>query len=512
MSKHVLVVDNDRFCVEVLADFLAESGHTVSRAFDGMEAIEALQRQRPDVVLLDMVMPKIDGDQVLRYIRENPETCDIRVVIVSGTLVEENRERLLAMGADGYVAKGRLEDLRRNVQAVLERLDRDGARARREVLGLEKLVPREKVRELLATRRYKAAILRTIGEGVVEVDEQGRILAINRAGVEILGQSEGQLIGKPLTTLLGDAHRTTLENILARSMADTGAADTATVRYRDRTLRINLARVAPEDPASGLFLILHDITDLAEKIEELSTLNARLQAMDGMRSELLTMVSHDLHTPLTAIKGSLEVLLHEGVGVELGRELLGIAQQNADRLFRMVSDILDLARIEAGRFSRPREPFDVVVSLRGTIDRLQRMGADKGITFSLTAPQQVPLVLADGFRMEQVFTNLMGNALKFTPRGGQIRVVVEELEGDILVEVQDTGVGIPAEHLERIFDRFYRVPLPAGAAVDGTGLGLTICKAVVEDHGGRIWVESKVGQGTTFFVTIPKQAPAPTRS
>jgi len=111
-------------------------------------------------------------------------------------------------------------------------------------------------------------------------------------------------------------------------------------------------------------VILRDVTDLASKIEELSALNARLQAMDRMRSELLTMVSHDLHTPLTAIKGSLEVLLHEAVGAELRRELLGIAQKNADRLFRMVSDILDLARIEAGRFQDRRETFDVLTTLR----------------------------------------------------------------------------------------------------------------------------------------------------
>jgi signal transduction histidine kinase len=116
------------------------------------------------------------------------------------------------------------------------------------------------------------------------------------------------------------------------------------------------------------------------------------------------------------------------------------------------------------------------------------------------------LVSADSVRMEQVFTNLLGNALKFTPRGGRISVVVDDLGSDILVKVEDSGVGIPQEHLDRIFDRFYRVPLPAGLEVEGTGLGLSICRAVVDEHGGRIWVESQVGRGSAFFVTIPKES------
>jgi signal transduction histidine kinase len=169
-----------------------------------------------------------------------------------------------------------------------------------------------------------------------------------------------------------------------------------------------------------------------------------------------------------------------------------------------VSDILDLARIEAGRFKQRREAFDLATCLRGTLDRLHRLAEDKGIVLGLEVPDGLPPIWADGVRMEQVFTNLLGNALKFTPRGGRIGVAVEDLGPELLVRVWDTGVGIPTEHLDRVFDRFYRVPLSAGAQVEGTGLGLTICKAVLDEHGGRIWVESSAGKGATFFLTIPK--------
>ena len=224
-----------------------------------------------------------------------------------------------------------------------------------------------------------------------------------------------------------------------------------------------------------------------------------------MRSEFLAMVTHDLHTPLTAIKGSLEVLLQQGVGIELGRELLGIAQKNADRLFRMASDILDLARIEAGRFEIHPEPFDIVAGLRGMLDRMRRLAEDRGIVLSLSAPEGLPPTQADGARMDQVFANLVSNALKFTPRGGRIDVTVEESPGEVLVAVQDSGMGIPPEHQDRIFDRFYQVPLRPGERVEGAGLGLSICKAIVEEHGGRIWVQNAPGRGSTFFFTLPQR-------
>ena len=507
MAKRALVVDNDPLCVEIVADILSQDGYEVAKAYDGLEALEALDRELPDLVILDIVMPKIDGDRVFHYMRGNPRTCQIPVVILSGTMVED-RERVLAMRADAYVAKGRQEDMRQDLRAALQRLE-GGVPSRGDtILGLERAVTREQVKELLAIKRHKEAILKAIGEGVVEADDRQRVVYVNPAALEILGRDELALIGSPLAEILTADHQATLHEAITRLRASRGkTGDGISLRYRDRVLCITFTWIVPEDPESGFFMILQDITDLAWKIEELSTLNARLQEVERMRAEFLAMVSHDLHTPLTAIKGSLDVLLHEGLGIELSRELLGIAQKNTDRLFRMVSDILDLARIEAGRFEIRREPFEIVVGLRGALERLRRLVEDKGIVLTLQAPEGLPQVLADGVRMDQVFTNLLGNALKFTPHGGSISVGVRELPTEFLVEIRDSGMGVPPEHLDRIFDRFYRVPSPAGGKVEGSGLGLSICKAIVEEHGGRIWVESVVGQGSTFSFTLPKDPP-----
>jgi len=503
--KRALVVDNDRLCVEIVGAILHQAGYEVAKAYDGLEALEALDRDLPDLVILDIVMPKIDGDRVFHYMRGNPRTRQVPVIILSGTLVED-RERMLALGADAYVAKGRREDLERNILVALGRLTGEAAGPGEPILGLERAVTREQVKELLALKRHKEGILKAIGEGVVEADGRQRVVDVNPAALAILGRSEPDLVGTPLADVLTADHRATLQDAIARLRASPGrTADAVSLRYRDRVLCIAFAWIVPDDTASGCFMILQDISDLARKSEDVSTLNVRLQEMERMRSEFLAMVTHDLHTPLTAIKGSLEVLLQQGVGIELGRELLGIAQKNADRLFRMASDILDLARIEAGRFEIHPEPFDIVAGLRGMLDRMRRLAEDRGIVLSLSAPEGLPPTQADGARMDQVFANLVGNALKFTPRGGRIEVTVEESPGEVLVAVQDSGMGIPPEHQDRIFDRFYQVPLRPGERVEGAGLGLSICKAIVEEHGGRIWVQNAPGRGSTFFFTLPQR-------
>jgi PAS domain S-box-containing protein len=505
MAKRALVVDNEQFCVELMTDILTQAGYAVSSAADGLEAMESLRREPPDIIFLDLVMPRIDGDRIFRYVRLNSRLAQVPVVIVSGTLAEDPRA-LLDLGADAYVAKGPVAQMQRNILTVLDRLGRSEPNSPPIVLGVEGLTPRHKVKELVTLRHYLSSLLGGIAEGVVEVDGQRRVLLVNAAALRMLGCSELDVVGKLVGNLLGEEHRASLETEIARCLADGEATPSLTVCVRGRVLEVGVNRIRAEDCAGGFFLLLRDVTDLAGKIEQLSTVNERLRTMDRTRVELFTMISHDLHTPLTAIKGSLEVLLNEGVGAELTRELLGIAQKNTDRLFRLVSDILDLARIESGQFRGRLEAFDVVACLEGVVERLQLLAYERGVAILFDAPAISLEVQADGIRLEQVFANLLGNALKYTPKTGRIDVSVRDLGKEIEVRVRDTGSGIPADHLERIFDRFYRVPGVRGD-IEGTGLGLSICKAVVEEHGGRIWAESVFGQGSTFVLRIPKAPP-----
>jgi len=504
--KKALVVDNDKFYVEFIGDVLYAQGYRVIKAYDGLEALEKVEAESPDLIFLDIVMPKIDGDRVCQYLKGNPRTRDIPVVILSATMAED-KAKILEIGADAYVAKGRIEELKGHVITTLRRLEgREAERVEGEaILGLDKAHPRELVKELLAIRRHREALLKNMGEGVVEVDLADKVIYANPAGLRMLGKSEVELIGRSFLQILDPQVHSEVREILDRLARAGHPMDEAiTLPYGDRVLRVNFASMWDGPKYDGFFMIIQDITELVRKIEELSILNQRLQELDQLKTDFLAIVSHDLHTPLAAIKGSLEVLADKDTGIELRQELLQIANKNTDRLFHMVSDLLDLSRIEAGKLEVRKEPFDLPGSLRSVMERVKNLADEKSLSMSVVVKEEIPTLLADPLRMEQVFLNLLSNAIKFTPPRGTIAVEVKDAPGEVQVTVQDSGVGVPRRYLNRIFDRFFRAPALGEGKAEGTGLGLSIAKAIVEEHGGRIWVESEEGKGSRFSFTVPK--------
>jgi histidine kinase len=228
----------------------------------------------------------------------------------------------------------------------------------------------------------------------------------------------------------------------------------------------------------------------------------QLEQVESMRRRLIGDVTHELRTPLTAIKGSMEGLI-DGV-LPSSTETFEQIHQEADRLNRLVDDLQELSRVEARAYPLDLRPVDVA-SLVGTISkRLGFQFEDKGVTLTSSLPPSPMRVLADEDRIVQVLTNLAGNALQYTPSGGSVALSVQSVDDAVQFAVKDTGLGIPAEHLAHIFDRFYRVDKSRSRVRGGSGIGLTIARHLVEAHGGRIWAESNgEGQGSTFFFTLP---------
>ncbi|MBI3988299.1 MAG: PAS domain-containing protein [candidate division NC10 bacterium] len=368
----------------------------------------------------------------------------------------------------------------------------------------------ELFKELHALRRHQEVLLETMGEGVVEADQEGTIVSVNHAALEIFERPKWELVGRPLVSLFREGSRLHLGAILAQLQRGRTPQGTATLSHGERILQLHFTRIGEDWETSGFFMIIQDITALARRIQELSTWNGRLMRLDQLKSDFLGMLSHDLHTPLTAIKGSLDVVLEEEISPELKEELLTIARENTERLFRMLSNILDLVRIEAGRLEVLKEPFDLPLALREAMERLRPMAVKKSLSFNLTLHGPIPLLPADPIRMGQVFVNLFSNAIKFTPPGGVITVEALDRSREVEVIVADSGIGIPQEHLSRVFEKFYRIPIE-GERIEGTGLGLAICKAIVEEHGGRIWVKSQIGAGSRFYFTLPKDSGATVR-
>ena len=240
----------------------------------------------------------------------------------------------------------------------------------------------------------------------------------------------------------------------------------------------------------GVTLVLGDVTNL--------------RRLDEMKSGLLSVVSHELKTPLTSIRMAMHLLLEERIGPLTPKqtELLVAARDDSDRLHKIIEGLLDMGRLESGNVEMNLRPESAEHLIQQAVSAMDTAFHDRGVSVEVDVPQDVPRVLADPDRMDHVFSNLLGNALKFTPPGGHVRVSAAPEEGFVRFSVDDTGPGIAPEHLARIFDRFYRVTGPNQPG--GAGLGLAIAREIVLAHGGTIEVHSQLGQGSQFSFTLPR--------
>jgi len=348
-------------------------------------------------------------------------------------------------------------------------------------------------------------ILDSLSSGVVVLDAQGRVALLNRTLAEMLHVSPGDWIGRAAGELAALMGRYALPAALPRFdwPLESGSRD---IEWREgevlRFFREDCAPLdAPADPdgaagkARGCVLAYHDVSH--EK------------AVDRMKSEFISVASHELRTPMTSIKGSVDLIL-SGFAGDMSpemQELLEIAQKSCDRLVRLVNDILDLSKIEAGQLKLNLGRLDLTEVAVRAICAVKALADKTEVRLRVDRPRPLPVVEADPDRMEQVLTNLLSNAVKFSPPQGE---VVVELSADaywVRCSVCDQGVGIAEKDLPRIFGKFQQ--LSEGRRRGGTGLGLAITRGLIDEHRGSIWVESRAGEGSRFIFRLPIAPPAP---
>jgi two-component system, OmpR family, phosphate regulon sensor histidine kinase PhoR len=241
---------------------------------------------------------------------------------------------------------------------------------------------------------------------------------------------------------------------------------------------------------SGAVIVLHDITDLRK--------------LERVRRDFVANVSHEFKTPLTAIQGFAETLLAGAMDDPQNRiRFLQIILDHSRRLARLTDDLLELSRMDADRVDLELDRLSVSQFVQSCIETTQRSAAEKNLRVSVNLKTSLPDIAADRRRLAEVLQNLLDNAVQYTPSGGRITVSASSDGDEVEFSVSDTGIGIPKVDQPRIFERFYRVDVARSREVGGTGLGLSIAKHLVEAHGGRIWVESEVGQGSQFHFTVP---------
>lgn len=264
-------------------------------------------------------------------------------------------------------------------------------------------------------------------------------------------------------------------------------------------------RVAQGDFSSRVEWTSDD--EVGRLARDFNDMAAELDMLEGARKELMANVSHELKGPLARISGYLEAI-QDGVGGQEARQQhFAIVRREVSRLTRLVNDLLDYSRLEVGRLKLHPFPCDLSPYLSRAAQVFQTPATDAGVAMRVAIPPVLPIVECEPERIEQVLVNLMENALAFTPRGGEIAVSADEADGWLQVTVQDTGPGIPAEELERIFDRFYKLDRARTPDRRGFGLGLTIVKQLVELHGGQVFARSEVGVGSTFGFRLPLATP-----
>ncbi|HSP78001.1 MAG TPA: ATP-binding protein [Myxococcaceae bacterium] len=363
-------------------------------------------------------------------------------------------------------------------------------------------------RERASEERVYRLVFENAPVGLLHFDTTPTLLACNDAFVRIIGSPKRVLIGLNLFTLKEEAVMDSIRETLAGRHAKFEGEYHSTTANKVTPVRIHFAPCFDEHgQVDGGVGIVEDITEQRRVEGERDRLIREAQEAVRVRDDFLTIASHELKTPLTPLSlrlASLERRLerHEPVDPSLLRQ----ARQHLLRLTALINDLLDASRIEAGRLSLHFEPMELDELVARALSGMEAERSQHRIDYS---PPDEPLrIRGDAYRLEQVIANLLENAIKYSPGGSTVRVRLEKQDGFARLSVLDEGIGIPRDQQEQLFERYFRARNVAVTSYGGLGLGLYISRDIVERHGGRIWVESEVGRGSTFYVALPLLAAA----
>jgi len=362
--------------------------------------------------------------------------------------------------------------------------------------ALDAVGPRleERIAQLERDRQQLNAVLTGISEGVIAIDARRRLVFANAGADRLFGLDAGS-VGRLVPELIRspqiqDAVDATLASPGLHRVEITLVGREAVARALPRVLALS-GTPLPGSPAPGAVLVFHDVTEL--------------RRLERMRQDFVANVSHELKTPLASIKAYTETLLDwalhdEAVNVRFLRRI----EEQAERLNVLIHDLLSLARIESGQSTFDHGPLAIAAAVRARFEALRDRAEAKGLAYilDLDALGESPLVLADEEAIRQILDNLLDNAIKYTPAGGSVRLAGRASAGEVVLDVIDSGIGIPRDDLPRIFERFYRVDKARSREMGGTGLGLSIVKHLAQAIGGRVDVSSRLDEGSTFSVRL----------
>lgn len=473
----ILVVDDEERIREGCRKVLTQDGFDVATAECGARGLEMIEQKHYDIILLDLMMPIVSGFDVLARVKaEHPDST---IIVISGYATVEHSIEAMKRGAFDFIPKPFSPDQLR-------------------LLVTKAIAYTRALQDIAGEKSRMRVLINRLTDGVMATDRDKHVVLANPAFLRMVGFKGDCAIGRPVLEVVRDEQ---LVNMVDRALAmpggefvelaeewspgDEGAGGELAFNARCLPFRDRLGRNV------GTVTVLHDIT--------------AIKKMDQVRSDFVSMVAHEIRSPLNSILAQIQVV-RDGLAGDLTEkqaEILSRASERIHGLVSLSSELLDLARIESGLILQEREQLDLGEILRDQRDFHRPRAEASHIALELLPPGCLKPVLANRRNIEEVLSNLIGNAVSYTPEGGRIELSAT-LENDyVRVSVKDTGFGIVPEDLERIFAPFYRVKNEKTRMIVGTGLGLAIVKSIVEAHNGWIRVESAPDQGSTFHVHLP---------
>ena len=503
-SPLILLADDNADLREYMRQLL-EPRYDLVTVADGAAALEAVRERVPDLVLTDVMMPRLDGFELLKALRSDERTATIPVIMLSARAGEESRVEGLEAGADDYLVKPfSARELLARIESnlKLERLRREAeAAVRQRTLQFETLVDNAPL-------------------GVYHVDADFRIRQVNPTALPVFGDIP-DLVGRDFDEVihilwpkadadeLAGLFRHTLETGEPYAVAEWAKerGDRETTEYYE--WQIN--RIMLPEGRYGVVCYFRDISvqvharqAIAELLEREQAARAHADEANRVKDEFLATISHELRTPLNSILGWTRLLQAGHLDEETAARAIETIQRNTVSQAKLIEDVLDVSRIVTGRLRLSIQPVDLETVVKAAVDSNRPAADAKGIHVDVALDEHAGVLLGDPERLQQVVWNLVSNAVKFTGRDGAVRVRLARIDHHLELSVSDTGRGIEPEFLRHVFDRFQQADSGTTRRYGGLGLGLAIVRHIVELHGGSVSVESSgVGHGATFRVRLP---------
>jgi PAS domain S-box-containing protein len=482
----ILVVDDEKVIRKGCDEVLTQEGYEVLLAESGEQGLNMIEKEHFDIILLDLMMPGLSGFEVLSYVKAlHPDTS---IIVITGYATIENSIETMKKGAFDFVPKPFSPDQLRVV--VSKAIEHTGA-----------------LKDIANEKSRMRVLIDLLANGVMVCDAEKNLVLANPAFMKIMGYHEDDIIGQPFTVLVKNEQLIDMiDNALSMSedalteltqeLEVGGNGEEKKVIYvaRCRPFKDRIGRKL------GIITVLSDITYLKE--------------INQHKSDFVSMVAHEIKNPMSSVLAQIQVIQDELAGdvTQKQGEILGRVSERIKGLATLSSELLNLAKKEAGLATLERIKCNMAEILKEQVDFHYQKARAKGIRLELDQLPDLPHVLANKQNMEEVLSNLITNAINYTPEKGKITVSARPEKFYLCIRVTDTGLGIAKEDLYRIFDRFYRVKNEKTRYIIGTGLGLPIVKSIVEAHDGMIRVESKPDYGSTFSVYIPLITPSPSNT